>query len=134
MTQVVVPVRYPLTEHSRATLAEAIDIANSEDATLTILHVNQIQKGKRVTRSQLKKAVTDEFGSLPNARYSVKQGLLVEESILEEVAAERADIVVIGKKQAGRWREMIRRIVDDPNIESFLRENLESRVVTVPAT
>lgn len=134
MTQVVVPVRYPLSDHSRATLAEAIDIADSEDATLTILHVNQIQNGKRVTRSQLKAAVTDEFGSIPNARFSVKQGLLVEESILEEVAAERADIVVIGKKQAGRWREMIRRLVDDPNIESFLREQLDCNVVTVTAS
>lgn len=134
MTQVVVPVRYPLSDHSRATLAEAIDIADSEDATLTILHVNQIQNGKRVTRSQLKAAVTDEFGPLPNARFAVKHGLLVEESILEEVAAERADIVVIGKKQAGRWREMIRRLVDDPNIESFLREQLDCSVVTVTAS
>lgn len=131
MTQVVVPVRYPLTEHSRATLAEAIEIADREDASLTILHVNQIQDGRRVTRSQLKDAVAAEFGPLPEARYSVRQGILVEESILEEIAAERADIVVIGKKQAGRWRKMIRRLVDDPNVESFLREKLDCQVVTV---
>lgn len=131
MTQVVVPVRYPLSDHSRATLAEAIRIADEEDASLTVLHVTLYQNSKQVTRSQLKRAVEAEFGSLPNARYSIRRGLLVEESILEEVADEGADIVVIGKKQAGRWREMIRRIIDDPNIERFLREKLDARVVTV---
>ena len=88
MTQVVVPVRYPLTEHSRATLAKAIDIASEEDASLTVLHVNLYQNGKTVTRAQLKETVEEEFGPLPNARYAVRNGLLVEETILEEVAAE----------------------------------------------
>jgi len=131
MKQVVVPVRYPLSAHSRATLAEAIEIAEREDATLTVLHVNLYQNGRQVTRRQLKDATEAEFGSIPRARYSVRRGVLVEESILEEIAAEQADVVVIGKKQAGRWREMIRRLVDDPDIETFLRERLDCRVVTV---
>lgn len=131
MTQVVVPVRYPLTDHSHATLAEAIDIAEREDATLTILHVDLYQNGPHVTRSRLKDAVESEFGALPFARYSVRRGLLVEESILEEIAAEGADIVVIGKKQASRWRTMIRRLIDDPDIEHYLIENLDCQVVTV---
>lgn len=131
MTQVVVPVRYPLSDHSRATLAEAIEIAQEKDASLTILHINLYQNGVRTDRSQLKRAVEDEFGELPFARYAVRSGILVEESILEEVAAEEADIVVIGKKQAGRWRQMIRRLVDDPDIEHFLRDQLDCEVVTV---
>jgi nucleotide-binding universal stress UspA family protein len=96
-----------------------------------VLHVDLYQNGKRVTRGDLKRAVESEFGSVPNARYSVRQGLLVEESILEEVAAEEADIVVIGEKQAGRWRRMIRRLVDDPDVERFLRGELDCEVVTV---
>jgi nucleotide-binding universal stress UspA family protein len=131
MTQVVVPVRYPLSEHSRKTLAEAIEIAEREDATLTVLHVNLYQDGTRVTRSKLKQVVEQEFGRLKNARYAVRDGLLVEESILEEAAAEDADIVVIGKKQASRWRNMVRRLVDDPDIETFLRNELDCDVVTV---
>ncbi|MEF8783339.1 MAG: universal stress protein [Haloarculaceae archaeon] len=131
MTQVVVPVRYPLTEHSRTTLAEAIDIAAEDDAALTVLHVDLYQGGGSVTRGQLKDAVEDEFGRLPNARYVVRSGLLVEETILEEVAAEGADVVVIGKKQVSRWREMIRRLVDDPDVEHFLEDELDARVVTV---
>lgn len=131
MTQVVVPVRYPLSEHSRATLARAVEIAEEEDAALTVLHVNLYQNGPRVTRSNLKRAVEREFGKLPRVRYSVRQGLLVEESILEEVAAEEADVVVIGKKQAGRWRKMIRRLIDDPDVEQFLEKQLDCKVVTV---
>ena len=133
MTQVVVPVRYPLSEQSRATLGEAIRIAQQESGLLTVLHVNLYQSGKQVTRSQLKEAVKAEFGSLPNVRYSVRRGLLVEESILEEIAAEEADIVVIGEKQVSRWRQMIRRLVDNPDIERFLRSELDCRVVTVSA-
>ena len=131
MTQVVVPVRYPLSEHSRATLAEAIRLAEEEDASLTVLHVNLYQNGKQVTRSQLKRAVEEAFGDLPSVRYAIRKGLLVEESILEEIAAEEADIVVIGKKQASRWRQMVRRLVDDPDIEQFLQQKLDCRVVTV---
>lgn len=131
MKQVVVPVRYPLSDHSRETLAEAIEIADSEDASLTILHVNLYQNNRQVTRGELKRAVEQEFGTLPNARYTIRSGLLVEESILEEIAAEEADIVVIGKKQVSRWRQMIRRLVDDPNIEQFLRGHLDCQLVTV---
>ena len=131
MSQVVVPVRYPLSKHSRATLAEAIKIAERENSALTVLHVNLYQSSRQVTRRMLKDGVEREFGELPNVRYSVRRGLLVEESILEEIAAENADIVVIGKKQTGRWREMIRRLVNDPDVEQYLRNELDCQVVTV---
>jgi nucleotide-binding universal stress UspA family protein len=131
MKQVVVPVRYPLSAHSRKTLAHAIDIAGEEDAALTILHVNLYQNNREVTRRDLKSEIEAEFGRLDNARYAIRSGLLVEESILDEIAAENADMVVIGKKQVSRWRRMIRRLVDDPDIEMFLRENLDCEVVTV---
>ena len=131
MTLVVVPVRYPLSDHSKATLAKALEIAEAEDAELTILHVDLYQNQTHVTRSKLKRAVEAEFGPLPDVRYSVRRGILVEESILEEIAEEGADIVVIGKKQASRWRRMVKRLIDDPDIEEFLREQLDCQVVTV---
>ena len=130
MTQVVVPVRYPLTEHSRATLSEGIRVADERDADLAILHVNLYQQGRGITRRQLKETVQDAFGHLPRTRYVVRSGLLVEETILEEIAAQKADVVVIGKKQAGRWRSMIRRLVDDADVERFLREEVDCEVVT----
>lgn len=133
MTLVVVPVRYPLTSHSRATLAEAIRVAEDRAADLTVLHVNLYQDNDGVTRTELKRAVEREFGQVPRTRYAVRRGFLVEETILEEVAAEEADVVVIGSKQAGRWRRTLRRFLDDPDIESFLREKLDCTVITVRA-
>ncbi|MFB6142169.1 MAG: universal stress protein [Halorientalis sp.] len=133
MTQVLVPVRYPLSEHSRATLERAIEVAEEEDADLTVLHVNLYHQNRRVSRADLKEAVESAFGHLPNARYTVRTGLLVEETILEEVAEQRADVVVIGRKQASRWRQMIRRIADDPDIERFLENEVDARVVTASA-
>ena len=134
MTQVVVPVRYPLSSHSTATLRRAVDLAAEHDADLTVLHVNLYQEGGRVDRSDLRRAVEREFGTLDRTRYVVRTGFLVEETILDEVAGERADFVVIGQKQAGRWRRALRRLVDDPDIETFLPEKLDYTVVTASTT
>lgn len=134
MTLVVVPVRYPLTRHSKATLAEALDIAEERDAELTVLHVDLYQDGRNVSRADLKRAVTREFGRLDRVRIVVRRGFLVEETILDEVAAERADAVVIGSKQASRWRRTFSRFLDDPDIESYLREKLDCDVITVRTT
>ena len=133
MTRVVVPVRYPLSRHSKATLSEAIDVADERDAELTVLHVDLYQDSHGVTRAELKRAVEREFGSLERTRYVVRRGFLVEETILEEIAAEGADIVVIGSKQSGRWRRMLRRFLDDPDIDTYLREKLDCRVITAHA-
>ncbi|MDZ7746355.1 MAG: universal stress protein [Halobacteriales archaeon] len=130
MTRVVVPVRYPLSAHSRQTLETAIDLAAEHDAELTILHVNLYQNDARVTRRELRRVVEETFGQLSNVRYVVRSGFLVEETILEEVVGEDADFVVIGRKQASRWRQMIRSLVDDPDVESFLRQKLDAQVVT----
>jgi len=129
MTQVVVPVRYPLSEHSEATLRKAIEVAEKEAAELTVLHVTLYHENRHVSRSDLKEAVEAAVGDLPNARYVVRTGLLVEETILDEVAEQGADVVVIGRKQAPAWRRMIRRIVDDPDIEQYLEEELDAKVV-----
>ncbi|MFC6989511.1 universal stress protein [Haloplanus sp. GCM10025708] len=133
MTLVVVPVRYPLSRHSKATLSEAIRIADDRDADLTVLHVDLYQEGHEVTRTDLKRAVEREFGRLSNARYVVRRGFLVEETILDEVAAENADVVVIGSKQVSRWRRTFNRFLDDPDVDTFLREKLDCEVVTVQA-
>lgn len=133
MTLVVVPVRYPLSEHSRATVRRAIDVADEHDAELTVLHVNLYQNEGAVTRTELKQAVEGAFGRVDNARYVVRSGFLVEETILDEVAEEGADFVVIGQKQASRWRSMVRRLVDDPDVEQYLRSELDCEVITASA-
>ena len=133
MTRVVVPVRYPLSKHSKATLSEAVGVADERNAELTVLHVDLYQNSHGVTRAELKRAVEREFGSLERTRYVVRRGFLVEETILEEIAAEEADVVVIGSKQTGRWRRMLRRFLDDPDIDTYLREKLDCTVITARA-
>jgi nucleotide-binding universal stress UspA family protein len=130
---VVVPVRFPLSRHSRATLERAVEVADERDATLTVLHVALYQDGRDVSRGELKAAVERALGSIPRARYVVRRGFLVEEAILDEAAAEDADAVVIGSKQAGRWRRMLGRVFDGPDVERHLKRELDCEVVTVSA-
>lgn len=132
MTTVLVPVRYPLSEHSLATLQKAVDFATEEDGELIVLHVNLYQNGKGVSRGELKRAVQAEIGRLPRARFNVVRGFLVEETILEEVASEGVDLVVLGHKQVGRWRRAFNRLIDDPDIASFIEEHVDCEVVVVP--
>ncbi|GAA0717533.1 K+-sensing histidine kinase KdpD [Halorubrum trapanicum] len=133
MTLVVVPVRFPPSSHSAATLREAARVAEERGADLTVLHVDLYQRSGGVSRSDLKRAVEERIGRIDRARYVVRRGFLVEETILEEVVAEGADIVVIGSKQAGRWRRMVQKLLSDPDIDSFLRGELDCTVVTVDA-
>jgi nucleotide-binding universal stress UspA family protein len=131
MTAVVVPVRYPPNENSLRTLREAESIARDRGADLTVLHVDLYHESTDVSRHQLKRAVEDHIEDLENVRYVVRKGLLVEETILEEVVAEEAAVVVIGTARAGRWRQMVRRLLDNPDIEEFLQEGFDAEVVTV---
>ena len=134
MTRIVVPVRYPLTAESKRTLAGAIEAAEERDASLTVLHVNLYHRGRDVSRAQLKRAVESKFDRIPNSRYVVREGFLLEETILEEVVADEADVVVIGHKQAGRWRRMLRKLTADPDIESYLQGKIDAEVITVGAS
>ncbi len=133
MTLVVVPVRYPLSKHSKATLKEAIRIAEEREGELTVLHVDLFQENRNVSRAQLKREVESELGWIERARYVVRQGFLVEETIMEEVAAENADVVVIGSKQAGRWRKMLNKLFQSPDVGKYLEDKLDCTVITVSA-
>ncbi len=131
MTEVLVPVRYPLSDNSRATLDAAVTIAREESADLTVLHVDPYHEGRRVTRRELEQAVRGLVAELSDVRYVVSRGMLVEETILEEAADRDADIVVIGKAQVGRWKRLIRQLGGDPDIERYLKDELDCRLVIV---
>jgi nucleotide-binding universal stress UspA family protein len=131
MASVLVPIRYPLSAHSKATLREAAEHARERDADLVVLHVTPYRDTNNVTRRDLKRAVERVVDSGPRTRYHVRSGFLIEETILDEVAAENADVVVIGRSQAGRWRRILRRIADDPDVGRYLRRELDCEVITV---
>ncbi len=63
----------------------------------------------------------------------IRSGFLVEETILDEIAAEDADIVVMGHRQASRWRRVVNQLMRDPDIETFLKNRLDCTVITVGA-
>lgn len=131
MTTVLVPVRYPLSDHSLATLRRAVELVEEEADELIVLHVDLYHDGKAVSRSELKRAVEAEVGHLPKARFNVVRGFLVEETILEEVASEDVDIIVLGHKQASRWRQAFNRLIDDPDIADYLEEHVDSALIVV---
>jgi len=131
MTRVLVPVRYPPSEHSRRTLAAALDIAEERDASLTVLHVDPYHWDSHVSRGDLRRAVEREFGRISRTRYVVREGFLVEETILDEIVATGADVVVVGSKQASRWRRALRRVLSGPDVEAYLREEADCELVTV---
>lgn len=133
MTKVLVPVRFPLSGTSRRTLESALSVAEERNADLMILHVNRSDLDHRVTRTMLKTAVTRAVGDLPDAQYVVRQGPLIEQTILEEVAAEDADIVVLGRRSTGIIGRLVRLLFDEPDVEAYIRERHDAEILTVSA-
>lgn len=131
METVLVPVRYPLSDHSIRTLSKAVEEANERDAELLVLHVNLYQNGTEVTRGELKAAVQAEVGPLSNVRYLVDRAFIVEEQILKEIVNEDADVVVLGHKQLGRWRRTVNQLLDDPDIAQYLQQQVDTEFIVV---
>lgn len=131
MTQVLVPVRYPLTDNSRRTLHSAIDLAEERDAELTVLHVNTSDLDRRVTRTMLQTAIERAVGELPHARYIVRYGALVEQTILEEVTDGDADVVVLGESRTGIVGRILRQVFDEPDVEAYLRDRHDGEIHVV---
>ncbi|MDY6779371.1 MAG: universal stress protein [Halobacteria archaeon] len=128
--KILVPVRYPLKPQGRRTLERALEVGG-EDDEYVILHVDLFQDSKNVTREKLRREVEDELGEV-DARYVVREGFLVEESILQEAASQKADLIVIGKTRSGRLRRTMRRMIgNDPDIENFLRKKLNAEIEVV---
>jgi len=131
-TRVLVPVRYPLTESSRTTVEKAVEIQGSseERVELIVLHVNLIQSGEGVRHDDLRREIESEFDL--DATYVVRRGFIVEEKILEEAGRKKVDMVLIGRNRSGRLRRVFDRLVNnDPDIEAFLRKNLDVSIEVV---
>jgi nucleotide-binding universal stress UspA family protein len=135
--KILVPVRYPLTKNSRSTVERALELKNEsghddgKDIQLVFLHVDLFQNEGNVSRKQLRREVEREFET-GDASYVVRRGFIVEETILDEAASRGADVIVIGRTRSGKLRRALRRLVgNDPDVEEFLRENLDVRLEVV---
>lgn len=131
--KVLVPVRYPLNKNNRSTLARGFELAEENDSEVVVLHVNLFQQMQDVTRADLRREVEEEFGDVAvNVSYVIREGFLIEESILEVAANVKADVIVIGRSRSGRLRRAMRRLIgNDPGIESFLRDKLDVDIEVV---
>lgn len=131
--KILVPVRYPLNEDNRSTLARGFELAEEvEDSEVVVLHVNLFQNMQDVSRADLRQRVEEMFPDRQNVSYVIREGFLIEESILEVAANEKADVIVIGRNRSGRLRRAMRRLIgNDPDIESFLREKLDVDIQVV---
>lgn len=136
--RILVPVRYPLTKNSRSTVERALELRreaehenDAEVPELVLLHVDLFQNEGDVSRNQLRREVESEFET-GDASYVVRKGFLVEEAILDEAARQDADTIVVGRTRSGKLRRALRRLVgNDPDIEKFLRKNLDVRIEVV---
>lgn len=123
-----------MNKDNRSTLARGFELAREDGSEVVVLHVNLFQNLEEVSRNDLRKEVEQMFdGDLPpNVSYVIREGFLIEESILEVAANEKADVIVIGRSRSGRLRRAMRRLIgNDPDIESFLREKLDVDIQVV---
>lgn len=133
MVRLVVPIRYPLTGRSKRTLSEAFSIAHDSDADITVLHVNLYQNDRVITQTDLQYVIETEFGRVPEIDYVIRAGFLVEETIIDEVIGENADIVVVGQIKSSWWQQILQRILFRPNVETVLQSRLDCTVIGVAA-
>jgi len=132
--KLLAPVRYPLTQNSRSTIECALELKRKEEeegagtVELVFLHVDLFQHEGGVSRNDLRREIKREFDA-SDASYVVREGFIVEETILDEAANKEVDVIVVGKNRSGKLRRTLRRLVrNDPDIENYLRKNLDVRL------
>jgi len=129
--KILVPIRYPITEDSERTLRAAVELAEENEASLIVLHVDLYYDRRDVSSSDLRRAVRRALGEEPDAEFLVKEGLLVEETILEEAVKRGVGVVVMGRKQRSKWRRMMDKMLARPDVERFLRDEWEGEIEVV---
>ena len=128
MTTTLVTVRYPLTEAGRRTIEHGRTHLDSASDSLLVLHVSLLQNGEKISRSDLQQAVEAEFGEI-RAHYIVRQGYVLEEAIIDEVARQNADYVVVGKTRRGRLQRWLGRLLGlYPDLEAELSTQLNAEL------
>ena len=131
MTTTLVSVRYPLTDDGHRTIRRGLSYVEDETDSLIILHVRLLQNGSRLTRHELQTAVEAAVGAIP-AHYTVRQGYMLEEAILDEAARQNADRVLVGKTKRGRLRRRLGQLLGlYPDLEAELRRSLDTKLEVV---
>ncbi len=130
--QILVPIHYPLTKHSKRTLERAYELYKEDpDTDLTILHVNLFHIGGDVSSDMLRKEVKGRYPDL-NASYRVTEDFIVEEAIFREAVEEDVDMIIMGENQMGRAKRVVRKFLGNrPDIKEFLMEKMDIEIEVV---
>lgn len=96
-----------------------------------MLHVDLFYDRRGVTSRDLERAARSAVEDLPRATFVVKDGLLVEETILEEALKRDVDLVVIGRDQRPRWKRMMSKLLSRPDVEEYLGQEWDGEVRVV---
>lgn len=130
---VCVPIRYPPSDASRATLERAVEVATDEDAMLAVVHIDLYQKDRDVTQNQLERTVRRTVDVPRDTRFVIRKGFIVEEAILETVVELEADAVVLGSKQQRGFRRIANMMFPNRrmNIDDYLREEYDCDCIIV---
>jgi nucleotide-binding universal stress UspA family protein len=121
---VLVPVRYPLTETNKKAIQRGIVLVDGDDdAELLIFHMNEVQKDQRIGRQLLRDAVESAFDGL-TASYVVRDGFFAEEAIIEAAIQFDTDCIVLSKYRRDRWKKLLEKILDlDHDPEQLIHES-----------
>lgn len=135
MVSVLVPIRYPPSEHSFRTIDRGVEIISEDednDGELILLHVNLTQEARRVTRTQLRSAVIQRLSDV-SAYFVVRSGFVLEEAIVDEAVNQGVDQVIIGASKP-RWiqRKVASLIGIRHDLAVALEEELNVEFETVP--
>lgn len=121
---VLIPVQYPLTETNERAIQRGIDIVTGHNnSELVVFYMNEIQKSHRIGRKELRDAVESEFEDL-EANYVVRDGILIEESIIEEAIRLGIHSIILSKHRRDRWQRLLEEVFGaNQNPEQFIRNH-----------
>lgn len=109
---ILVPVRYPLTDLNERALRRGLDLATrAENPELIVLHVNDVITGRHVAKAELRETV-EKFVGPVDASYVVRDAVLVEEAVVNEVVRLEATHVVVNEERKNRWAQIADRVFD----------------------
>ncbi|WP_435072873.1 hypothetical protein [Halorubrum sp. HHNYT27] len=131
--KILIPVQYPLTDVNKRAIQRGIDLINGlDDSELLLFHLNEVQKGRRISRQSLREAVESAFKGI-NASYVVRDGFFVEEAIIEAAIQLEMDYILLSESRRDRWKRLLEAILDiEENPEQFIEDNtgIEVEVIT----
>ena len=131
MSTTLVAVRYPLTSAGYRTIQRGVELADQEGGSLLVLHVSLLQNKSRISRQELRQSVESELGEI-NAHYVVRQGYVLEEALVDEVARQDVDRVLLGQTRRGPIRRRLGRLLGlYPDLEAELRQSLNTTLEVV---